>query len=124
MMRVGTSLSCGRFLTGSAGWKLEPKDRAARLVRGDPDSSAHLPDELSADVEAEAGASDPAPHFGVEPRELVEDLFSRLWRNADPFICHSEPEATRVYARGELDRPPVGRVLDGVLEQVEQHAPQ
>src|SRR5438034_10374351 len=51
---------------------LHVEDRAAAVVRLDPEPARHASHELAADVEAEAGPADAAGHVGLDAVELLQ----------------------------------------------------
>src|SRR6478752_698868 len=65
---------------------LHMEDRAAPVVRLDPDSPMHAADELAGDVEAQPRASDPAGHVRIDPVELFEDTALLAGRDAEPLV--------------------------------------
>src|SRR5207244_2223196 len=75
-------------------------------------------------VEAEAAAADTARQLRIEAVELLEDSLSLAGGNADALVADGEAYE-RVDSR-DLDGDPAaaGRVLDRVLDEVEQHLPQ
>src|SRR6478672_6201724 len=70
---------------------LHMEDRAAPVVRLDPDSPMHAADELAGDVEAQPRASDPAGHVRIDPVELFEDTALLAGRDAEPLVGDGEP---------------------------------
>src|SRR4051812_11622569 len=103
---------------------LDVEGRSGAAVGFDPDAALDAAHELAADVEAEAGAADAAAHVGVEAVELLED--PPLLARGDPEAGVRDREADVAFARLErdVDRAAVGRVLDGVLDQVRDHLPE
>src|SRR5207342_3025001 len=99
-VRGGRGLSglCGRlrWLLRDGGGQLDDERRPLAECRFDPDLSVHAPDELAADVEAEAGAADAASHVRVEPIELLED--PPVLRGWDPEAFVDDREADQSVA--------------------------
>src|SRR5215470_20031529 len=95
-----------------SGRQLEREGRPFALPRRHPDSSVHLVDELLADVEPEARTAHTAGHLRVQPVELVEDALLLDERDAKSVVADGEPDAVVDGAQRNLDRTPVGRVLD------------
>src|SRR5581483_12033505 len=103
--------------------QVEREGRAAARLGRHPDPAVHAPDELLADVEAEPGAADPSRHVGVEAVELVEDSPLLRVRNPEPLVADGEPYVLPLTRDLDLDDAAVGRVLDGVVEEVDEHLP-
>src|SRR5262249_55894693 len=64
--------------------QLDPERRADAERRLDVDLAPHPPQELAADVEAEAGAADAPPEVRVEAVELLEDPLLLVERDSEP----------------------------------------
>src|SRR4051795_12408129 len=112
----------GRRLLGLAARRplgdrdLDVERRApAVAVALDPDAAVEAADELAADVEAEAGAADPARHVRIEAVELLEDAPPLGGGDAEPPVGDRPADAALALAQADLDRPAVRRILDGVL---------
>src|SRR5439155_26277948 len=103
---------------------LERERRSLFLVAGNPDLSSHLPDELAADVEAETGAPDPAPHLRIETRELLEDPLSVGLGNPHPLVLDGEARRAVERLGANLDPAAAGRILDRVVDEIREHAAQ
>src|SRR5262245_59868604 len=92
-------------------------------VRLDPDAATHPSHELVTDVEPEPRAAHAAGHLRVEAVELLEDLRLLAFRDAQALVPHPEADVTFVGRDADLDRPAVGRVLDRVLDEVDENLP-
>src|SRR5438067_13536627 len=103
------------------GLELEKERRALVAVRLDPDATAHAADQLLADVEAEAGPSHAPDHLRVGAVELLEDPVLVLGRNPKPLVLHGEANGAVVLVDLDLDVAALGRVLDRVLDEVDEH---
>src|SRR4029453_7465961 len=73
------------------------------------------------DVEAEARSADAAPLVGVEAVELVEDPFLLADGEAEALVGDAEAEVVADGGQAHVDLASRGRVLDRVVDQVEQH---
>ena len=71
--------------------KLDREGRALPRLRDDVDRAVHLLCQRPGDVEAEAGAADPAGEARVRPEELLEDARLRLLGDADPLVADGDP---------------------------------
>ena len=114
----------------------EPEDGALRLVLRGKDAAAMGLDQLAGIVEADAEAADALGTGFIGPGVLVEDLLQLVGRNALPVVFDDDFQAVggertavglRRLLRGDKcgrngDLPTVGRVLDGVVQQVGHHA--
>src|SRR5207302_9872305 len=110
-------------------WDLDEERRALGLARAgavalDPDAAVEAAHELAADVEAEAGAADAARHVRVEPVELLEDPPALGRRDAEALVRDGPAHTTLAAEDLHLDRSSVRRVLDRVLDEVDQHLAQ
>ena len=106
------------------GGQFDREGRArADAGRRHPDAAVHAPHELAADVEAEPGAADAAVHIRVEAIELVEDPALLGDRDAKPLVVHREANLSPDGRDRDGDRSAVGGVLDGVVDEVDQHPP-
>src|SRR5262245_44797051 len=90
------------------------------VVRVDPDAPVEPVDELAADVEAEAGAADAARHVRIEAVELLEDAPALRRGNAEPAVADRPQHVVVLPPEADVDGPAVGRVLDGVLDEVDE----
>src|SRR4029077_4213972 len=90
----------------------------------DPDAAIETADELAADVEAEARAADAAGHVRVEPVELLEDPAALRDGDSEALVRHRPAHAALAAGHLDLDRPAVRRVLDGILDEVDEHLSQ
>src|SRR5919198_750715 len=79
-------------LTASGGGELEHEGGALALLRVDPDPAVHLPDELLADVEAQAGAAHAPGQVSIEPVELLEDPHLLVNGYAETLVGDGEPD--------------------------------
>ena len=77
-------------------------------------------DEPLADGEAQSGAG-PLPVAAADAIELVEDALEIVDRHARTFVAHLDDDAPVVAPAGDLDRRAGGRILRGVVEQIDQH---
>src|SRR3954451_9281991 len=101
--------------------QLEGEGRALARLRLDPDAPVHRLDELAADVQAEARSADAPPLVGIQSIELVEDPLLLAYRDAEALILDAEAKPVAHCSEPHLDSPPGRRVLDRVVEQIEQH---
>ena len=100
------------------------KRRAFAELRLDPDRPVHPADELAADVEAEAGAADPTGHVRIEAVELLEDPAVLGGGDPEPAVVDREADRTVAVRDRERDEPALGRVLDRVVDEVDEHLPE
>src|SRR6476661_9535805 len=93
-------------------------------LRADREGAAHPHDELARDEEPEPATADAAREGRVEPVELLEDPLLLALRDSESLVAHGE--ACPAGASGKLDRhlPTVRRILDRVVEQVDEHLPE
>jgi hypothetical protein len=75
-------------------------------------------DDPAGDEEPQTGAGDGAGP--LQPDERLEDLPGLFGSQPDPLIAHLDLDAVVVGADPEADRSPLGRVFDGVAQQVAQ----
>src|SRR4029077_5318535 len=85
-----------------------------------PDAAVHLLHELSADVQPEPRPADAAREVRVDPVELLEDPLELAGRDAEALVLHLEADPRPRALAPDLDPAAVRRVLDGVLDEVEQ----
>src|SRR5688500_17281261 len=98
--------------------QVDEEGRAPRGARCHPDPAFHAQDELPAGVEAGPGAADAPREIGVEAVELREDPLMLRRRDAEALVAHGKADAVVEALDADLDGPPVGRVLDRVLDEV------
>ena len=79
-------------------------------------------DELFDDRQAEAGAAVAARGAAVPLAEALEDGGAELRRHAGSAVVHGDLRFRVAGDQPERDGAAVGRELEGVREQVEQHA--
>src|SRR3954465_7739011 len=93
-------------------------------LRADGEAASHPGDELARDEEAEATAADAAGERRIEAIELLEDPFVLRRRYAEAAVADRQPDTA--VATVELDDhvPAVRRVLDRVVEQVDENLPE
>src|SRR5690349_17677552 len=84
----------------------------------DADPAAVRLDDLSREVEPQADAAGPRAR---DAEELLEDALVILRRNALPHVLHLEPDGPLALDGGDLDAATVGRVPDGVRDEVREH---
>ena len=108
-------------LACAAARELDEEGRALAELRLDPDLPVHPAHELAADVEAEAGAADAAGHVGIEAVELLEDPPVLGRGDAEPGVGDREADRAVAVRDRERDRPALGRVLDRVVDEVDEH---
>src|SRR5262245_25763292 len=106
------------------GRDLHEEGRALAVVRLDPDASVEPVDELTADVETEAGAPDAARHVRIEAIELLEDAPALGCRDAEPAVADRPQHVVVPALDADVHGPAVRRVLDGVLDEVDEHLAQ
>src|SRR6185437_16622502 len=112
----------GRVLTGLGGDRQVNGERGSLAFLGaDRQAAVHAADELAADVEAQTGAADAACQPGVDPVELAEDPPLLERRNADALVADGNANTAVARLDRDLDAAAVGRVLDRVVDQVDQH---
>src|SRR5262249_47575036 len=87
------------------------------------DVAAHSADQLVADVEAEPGAADATGHVRVDAVELLEDAALLVDGDAEAFVADVEDHVALVRLDPDIDHAAVGRVLDRVLDEVDEHLP-
>src|SRR5206468_12996112 len=80
------------------------------------------PDQLAADVEAEAGAADGSGR-ARDAVELLEDPFLLGARNADARIANGDTKVISTGLESDLDTACAVRVLDCVADEVREHLP-
>src|SRR5437868_7469701 len=105
-----------------------PRQRHRERRAGPPagahgEHPAHLLDDLARDVQAEPGAADAAGHLGVEPIELLEDPCLLGGRDAEALVLDVDAHAVWPVDDAHLDLAPAGRVLDRVLDEVDDDLP-
>src|SRR5215204_3080747 len=101
--------------------ELEVKRRALTGLGTDADAAAHPADELAADVQPQPGAARDLSLVWVRAVELLEDRPLLGRRDSDPLVLDLDPRAGRGATRGDGDRSAAWRVLDRVVDQVEEH---
>src|SRR6266487_1662240 len=104
---ASSSLFASVLLRGrlGSGRNLHVEDGALPAVRLDPDPPVHASDELAGDVEAQAGATDPAGHVRVEPVELLEDPALLGGWDAEPLVGDGETHIIAGGLQAEVDVP-------------------
>src|SRR5207248_6576139 len=103
--------------------QLERECRSAPGLGLNPDSSAHPADELAADVQAEPGAADPADHVRIDAIELLEDPALIGIRNTKTLVADLKADVVPVRREYEPHFAAVRRILDGVVEQIDEYLP-
>src|SRR5437868_9827909 len=98
--------------------------RARSRLRADREGAAHLRDDLARDEQAETGAADSAGHRCVQPVELLEDPLLLGRRNPGPFVAHVDADARGFVAHGHVYAVRLERVLDRILDEVDEHLAQ
>src|SRR5213078_249716 len=83
--------------------QLEREGCALAGLRLDPDAPVHRPDELTADVEAEAGSADAAPLVRIEAVELVEDPLLLAHRDAEALVLDGEAKPVAHHGEPHVD---------------------
>ena len=78
-----------RFQDGASG-SSTTNVRSARSARLDPDPATHPLEELTADVQAKAGAADPTGEVRVKAIELLEDPHVLGPRDAEALVLDGE----------------------------------
>src|SRR6266568_4462373 len=76
---------------------------------------------LAADVEAEPGAADAAGEVRIESEELLEDPRLLGRGDSEAAVVDADPNAAAGSCERDAHAPAVGRVLDGVVDEVGQH---
>src|SRR5262249_41001157 len=100
---------------------LDIERRAGKAVRFDPDPAVDAAHELAADVEAESRPADAAGRLEGQAVEPLEDQPLLALRDAGTGVADREAHMLVHGLERYLDRPTVGRVLDGVLDHVPEH---
>src|SRR5205823_14553497 len=100
---------------------LHAESGALAVVRLDPDAPVEPVDELAADVEPEPGAADASRHVRIEAIELLEDATALGRRDAEPVVAHAPDDVSLLALEPNGHRPTVGRVLDGVVDEVDEY---
>ena len=90
----------------------------AALLRPDPHVAAVVLHDVLDDREAEAAASGVAAARGVDPEEALEHPVALVLGDADALIRHRDLDDAVVGTDPDADARSVGRVLDGVGDQV------
>src|SRR5262249_22451447 len=103
--------------------QLEQERRAFAGLRLQPDVAAHAADELVADVEAEPGTADAAGHLRVDAVELLEDAALLVDGDPEALVANVEDHVALVRLDADLDHAAIRRVLDRVLDEVDEHLP-
>src|SRR5215212_11303339 len=98
--------------------KVDREGRASPGLRFDRDRPAHPPHELARDVEAEPRAAARSGELRVEAIELLEDPLLLSRGDADAGVLHRDAYTAGRGADRDDDAAAVGRVLDGVVEEV------
>src|SRR5207249_858049 len=104
--------------------QLDDERRTAPLARGDGDAAGHAPNELAADVEAEPGSTDPARLLSIDAVELPEDPLLLAVGDPQALVADHEPQPVLFRLDAHLDAPSVRRVLDRIVDEVDQHLAQ
>src|SRR6476660_4061552 len=105
---------------GGRNRQVDGERRALAFHRADRETAFHPANELTADVQAKAGAADAAGEAGVDAVELAEDPALLERSDPDPFVADADPDAALARLDRKFDTAPAGRVLDGVVDQVDQ----
>src|SRR5215210_840527 len=105
----------------SRGRELEEERRAYPGPGADADPAAHPADELAADVEPEPGAARNLSLMRIRAVELLEDRLLLRKRDPDPLVLDLDADGRLRTRRGDLHLAAVGRVLDSVVDQVDEH---
>src|SRR6185312_13356687 len=87
---------------------LHMEDRAAPVVRLDPDSPMHAADELAGDVEAQPSAPDSTSHVRIDAVELFEDAALLGGGDAEPLVGDGEPHILAGGLQADAHVPAVG----------------
>src|SRR3954469_7314573 len=77
-----------------------------------------------AKVEAEPPPAAPLALLRVEALELLEDPVALRGRDAEALVGHLDQARAVLAPHSQLDPPALGRVLDRVVDQVDEHLPQ
>src|SRR5215207_2924345 len=111
------------LLAGAARQQRQVDDerRPLPFPRADRDPALHPPDELAADVQAQPGSADAPGLLGIDAVNLAEDPLLLAVRDPETLVPHCDPQAAVARLELDLHTPALGRVLDGVVDQVEQH---
>src|SRR4051812_28812696 len=105
---------------GVSGRQREAERRPAPLA-GHADSTARALDKLLHDREPDPGAAALTGPRLLDPVEPLPDAREILRRDAGPGVRDADVEPVRRPFRPDLDTAALGRVADGVLEQVREH---
>src|SRR5262249_44399782 len=85
-----------------------------------PDPAAGRVDQPLHDGQAEAHSRH-ALRCGLRAPERLEDVALLVLGHADALIRHADHGVAAVAPHPHLDQPSVGRVLDGIADQVHEH---
>src|SRR5439155_21545936 len=103
------------------------RDREARALTGlgvDLEAAVHALDELAADVEPQAAAAHAAGLLRVEAVELLEDPLALGARDPQPLVRDLDEALAVLRVEPNLDLAALRRVLDRVVDQIDEHLPQ
>ncbi|MNY39297.1 hypothetical protein D3C86_1739740 [compost metagenome] len=107
--------------------QLEPETTAMRDFTGDPDTAAHLLDQVFADRQSQPGAAKALRHFLAGLGKALENLRLHLRRNANAVVGDAHPQAIAATPFGlrkqrhvDTDLAALGE-LDGIGQQVAQN---
>src|ERR671932_1620962 len=112
------------------GLRLRAVDRQAHREGGalafatlDADGAAVRLDDVPRAGQSKARALDATDHVG-RALEPLEDTFSLRVRDADPVVAHGQYRFGVLAVHAHLDQPAIGTVLDGIVDQIADDAPQ
>src|SRR5919197_3505412 len=114
-------------ITSTASPLRRKADDEARAAAGSVVERERAPvsgDDRPRDGEPEAGAAALAIARGLETDERLEHARALGFRDAGTRVAHGEEPRVVLARHVELDEATGGRVLDGILEQVQRRAPE
>src|SRR5258708_32021335 len=93
----------------------------AELALSADDSLVAVDDPLH-ETQAQADPAGARRSRGIRPIKPLEHVRQDVWRHADPGVDDVKPGLSLRLCHTHLDSAAPGRELEGVVEQVEQHA--
>src|ERR671922_631414 len=103
--------------------QVEQERRPLALLRRDRHAALHPTRQLSADVEPEPRAAHAAAEVRIDAVELPEDPLQLAVRDPEALVADREPKSALPRLDADLDPPALGRVLHGVVDEVEEDLP-
>ena len=90
----------------------------------DPDTSTHCFNQLLADVEAKARTTNGAIHVPFQPHKALKEAGLLFWWHAQAMIAHKDAYLPVILAGSNLYTCTSRRILEGIIDKVQQHLAQ